>query len=399
LKFLFTAIGTRGDIHVLVAPALELQRRGHEVLFGAPENFRAWIEAAGLRFAPVMASIERITASAKGPEGILFAARDQAEPILEATLGAARGASLVIATGPQPAAFSAAELVNAPFAYVTYSPVYVRSSAHAPLGAREWRWSFMNALHWRAQEAAFQLVFGRAANRARMRRGLRPVTSLLHSQVSAGKLLFAFDPELEPIPPDLVDQGIVTGPLSYAETDDLREELSAFLAAGEPPVFLGFGSMGDVPPAKMLELAERIAARCSTRIVVATGEFTTPSPRVATVGKVVHAKLFPGTRGVVHHGGSGTTYSAAMAGVPQGIIPHHSDQHWYGRRVAKAGLGPDPLPLARLEEESLVQLVRTLVGNARFATSAKAYAERLARYGAPRAAADALELMARQAAT
>src|SRR5262249_47480906 len=41
----------------------------------------------------------------------------------------------------------------------------------------------------------------------------------------------------------------------------------------------------------------------------------------------------------VHHGGAGTTTTAARAGTPQVVIPQHYDQHYWARRVHELGVG------------------------------------------------------------
>jgi vancomycin aglycone glucosyltransferase len=42
---------------------------------------------------------------------------------------------------------------------------------------------------------------------------------------------------------------------------------------------------------------------------------------------------------VVHHGGAGTTTTAARAGVPQVVVPQMADQPYRAGRVADLGIG------------------------------------------------------------
>ena len=58
--------------------------------------------------------------------------------------------------------------------------------------------------------------------------------------------------------------------------------------------------------------------------------------------------IFPRVAAVVHHGGSGTTATAAMAGVPQIIVPHILDQYYWAERIFRRGLGPNPIRRSRL---------------------------------------------------
>ena len=52
-----------------------------------------------------------------------------------------------------------------------------------------------------------------------------------------------------------------------------------------------------------------------------------------------HAKLFPRVAAIVHHGGAGTTQTAARAGTAQVIIPHNYDQFYWAHRVQELGAG------------------------------------------------------------
>jgi vancomycin aglycone glucosyltransferase len=59
-----------------------------------------------------------------------------------------------------------------------------------------------------------------------------------------------------------------------------------------------------------------------------------------TIGEVSHQSLFGRVAAVVHHGGAGTTLTAARAGAPQVVIPLQlSDNPYWAGRVAALELG------------------------------------------------------------
>src|SRR6202044_1058584 len=66
LRIVLSNIGTLGDIHPLIAIALELKRRGHVPVMAVPEVFRAKIVPLGLEFHAVRPDID--------PENKLLAA-------------------------------------------------------------------------------------------------------------------------------------------------------------------------------------------------------------------------------------------------------------------------------------------------------------------------------------
>ena len=53
MRIVLTTFGTLGDVHPLIAVALEMRRRGHAPVLAVPEIFRAKIEPLGLTFAKV----------------------------------------------------------------------------------------------------------------------------------------------------------------------------------------------------------------------------------------------------------------------------------------------------------------------------------------------------------
>ncbi len=59
----------------------------------------------------------------------------------------------------------------------------------------------------------------------------------------------------------------------------------------------------------------------------------------AVIDDVNQHALFPRVAAVVHHGGAGTTATAARAGVPQVIVPMFGDQFYWASRVRALTIG------------------------------------------------------------
>lgn len=76
---------------------------------------------------------------------------------------------------------------------------------------------------------------------------------------------------------------------------------------------------------------------------------------VHVVGDTPHDWLFPRVACVVHHGGSGTTHSAARAGVPSIVVPFAGDQPFWAHRLALAGVAPRAVPGARFRGDDLAR--------------------------------------------
>jgi vancomycin aglycone glucosyltransferase len=136
--------------------------------------------------------------------------------------------------------------------------------------------------------------------------------------------------------------------------------LEAYLNAGTPPVYVGFGSM---PAPKGIARVDIEAIRAQgRRALVSHGwaglALIDDRDDCFAVGEVNQRALFAQVAAVVHHGGAGTTTTAARAGAPQVVVPQMADQPYWAGRVATLGIGTahdGPTPTT----ESLSAALRT----------------------------------------
>jgi vancomycin aglycone glucosyltransferase len=382
--------GTRGDVHPMIGLGRSLQASGHEVELCAPPDFATDVGDGGLRFRPIGQSVRAfLDAQAGAVHGgtlaVLKSGRDFFETNgarqFEELAPAVKGADLVVAAGTQVAASSLAELHGVPYRYVAYCPALFPSPEHAPLftpfGALP-RW--VNRLLWWLTFRMMNLTIGRSVNRCRAQIGMPKLANpSLH--VFSERPLLATDELLAPAPKQTRWEVQSLGCLHPFEPDPLPEKLEAFLDAGEPPVYVGFGSMTDPDPGRSTRLVLDAVRRAGVRAVLSAGWAglgDAPLPEnVRVVGAVSHAALFPRVAAVVHHGGAGTTTTAARAGVPQIIVPHLLDQFYWARRVAELGLGPPAPSRRRLHCDDLAGSLRALRDNDVVVERAAALGERL----------------------
>ena len=117
--------------------------------------------------------------------------------------------------------------------------------------------------------------------------------------------------------------------------------LANFLAAGEAPIYIGFGSMTGFDNARLLDAL--IEAMNGPRAVFHP-DWSGIDPKALpdnflAIDDTPHDWLFPRTAAVIHHGGSGTSHSAARAGVPSIVTPFAGDQ-FSGRTLAPCRVAP-----------------------------------------------------------
>jgi UDP:flavonoid glycosyltransferase YjiC (YdhE family) len=136
--------------------------------------------------------------------------------------------------------------------------------------------------------------------------------------------------------------------------------LLEFLAAGEAPIYAGFGSASRVMRPKVMHaLIDAIAGR---RTIFGPGwsqvEASGLPRNFFVAGNVPHEWLFPRASMVIHHGGAGTTHTAARAGVPQIILPVGADQYFWASRVAARGAAPAHTIGAALRASTIARMIR-----------------------------------------
>ena len=174
----------------------------------------------------------------------------------------------------------------------------------------------------------------------------------------------AFSSRLVPQPLDRGPSMPVVGSIRFpAEARDRLGEakpdpkLAAWLRNGEPPIYFGLGSMPVSDPSEMLGIIESVARKRGERAIVVAGWSSLAAAKnlpdhLRVVGAVDHGRLFPQCGGAVHHGGAGTVFAAASAGLPSVVCSVFADQPLWGARLERLGVGVH-LPFKNASTDSL----------------------------------------------
>jgi len=205
-------------------------------------------------------------------------------------------------------------------------------------------------------------------NEFRQHLGMSPYTAAgFYRALRSTPMLSAYSPRIIPHSADWPVHVHVTGYLFLDSQAGWQPSsaLQAFLAAGQAPVYVGFGSMAGRNPEQLARLAIEALAASGQRglLVTGWGGLRTGSvpDTVFVLDSAPHNWLFPRMAAVVHHGGAGTTAEGLRAGVPTVIVPFVLDQPFWGARVKALGLGPDPIPQKHLTADRLASAIRTAV--------------------------------------
>jgi vancomycin aglycone glucosyltransferase len=347
---------SRGCVEPLLGLAVRLRELGAQVRMCAPPDCAERLAEVGVPLVRVGAPVRPLVHGASPPSAA-DVPRRAAELIaaqFDKLAAAAHGCDALVVGGLAPAAAGArsvAEKLGIYSAYVSFCPIFVPSPHQppVPLPGRPFPGGKTdNRVLHELDVESYNALFGEALNTGRTAIGLPPVDNV-RAHVFGDQPWLAADPTLAPwrAPADL--DVVRTGAWIVPDARPLPTELEAFLEAGLPPVYVGFGSMR--APKGIARAAIQAIRAQGRRAVVSRGwaDLTAIDDRddCVAVGEVNQQALFRRVAAVVHHGGAGTTTTAARAGAPQVVVPQWADQPYWARRVADLGIGvahDDPAP-------------------------------------------------------
>ena len=404
MRVLILTYGSRGDVQPYVALGKGLQAKGHEVTLATSERFSAFVGEHGLRFGALSDDLLAIIDTDQGREMLentnnafsmlrrMLAMAKQVGPMQRALLEdswrvaeAARPDVVIF----HPKAYGGplvAEKLGVPVLLALPIAMLVPTGEHANMGFPALKLgAWYNRMTYRAVGALMALAAGKHAKAWRKAHGLAPRKfDILHDAEGRDiPVLHAISRYVMPKPADWPPSAHMTG---YWFLDDAQEwlpdsKLNAFLDAGPPPVYIGFGSMAGRDPERLGTIAVEALQAAGGRGIIATGwgGLRTGSlpDSILEIDQAPHDWLFPRMAAIVHHGGAGTTAAALRAGKPSVIVPFFGDQPVWARRVYEIGAGARPIPQKKLTADNLANAISNVTGNAEMRRIAEELGEKI----------------------
>uniref|UniRef100_B8HZ79 Glycosyl transferase family 28 n=1 Tax=Cyanothece sp. (strain PCC 7425 / ATCC 29141) TaxID=395961 RepID=B8HZ79_CYAP4 len=381
------ALGSQGDVQPYIALGKGLKAGGHDVRLLTHENFEGQVTSHGLAFYPMQGNVQELIETPEMRElaekgnfiTLTLRTAKESEKVsirwAQAGLEACRGMDLLIAgVGGLYLALAISEKLEIPLLPAFVFPFTPTKTFPGILFSQSMG-RFGGTVNWLSHQVLRQIIWqgSRAGDTAARRQVLNlPAASLFgpHQSPYLHRLptLYGFSPSVIAQPSDWQNT-FVTGYWFLDAAPDWTppSDLENFLQAGSPPVYIGFGSMGNRNPEETASLVLQALDKTGQRAILSagwSGMRTENLPDTAfLVNSVPHAWLFPRVAAVVHHGGAGTTAAGLRAGVPTVIIPFFGDQGFWGQRVANLGVGTAPIPRKQLTVERLAQAIQTAVGD------------------------------------
>jgi sterol 3beta-glucosyltransferase len=382
MRVLLLVHGSRGDVQPFLALAQGMAAHGWRPLLAAPARFAAQAAEHEVAFHPLDDQVLDLQdLVAVGGTRAAFTATRQVKPLLRRMLDTAAEAisgepvDVVVHHPKALAGPHLAEALGVPAIAATLLPLYV-PTGEFPLPLIPARIALPQSLargSWRLVsmiDAPYRSMI-RAWRRDALDLPARAATSLTTTPDGrpAPLPLHAWSRHLLPAP---ADWPAAAAPLGFWFTINLPDwapspELTAFLAAGRPPVYIGFGSMVGRDPAELTRTVTEAVRRAEVRAVLATGwgglqPDSQPGGDILVLDQTPYSWLFPQVAAVGHHGGVGTVAAALHARRPQVIRPFLADQPFWARRVHRLGLGPPPLT-GQLTSQQLADAITAATHN------------------------------------
>ena len=392
-KILLATFGSLGDLHPLLALAIELRTRGHEISICTLEVYREKIDLLDFEFFPLRPDVDpendrelakEIMDAKGGTEKLL---REILLPnvhlMYEDLMKAVEGKDCLISGEVVFAASSVVEKTNIKWITTSLAPASFLSP-HDPFVPPTAQWlkhfRFLGAtfhggiyslVHriidsWLEPYKKFRREIGLSENHDPVFKG--KFSSLLH--------LAMFSKVLGKPQSDWHSPTLQTGFCFYDGQDDLGkmpEGLTKFLNAGDAPIVFTLGSAAVMDARDFFEESAKAAKVLNRRAVLLYGIFNEPpkitDKNIAAFDYAPYSQIFSKAACVVHQGGIGTTAQVLRAGVPHLIMPYSHDQPDNAARCERIGVART-ISRNKYNAETAAEQLRKLLGDVRYKTNA-----------------------------
>ncbi len=387
MNILIVTLGSRGDVQPYVALGKGLQAAGHTVTVCTAASFETFITGHGLHYgylnnelldlmdtAEGRAAMEEAVGVFGSVKTMIKLAKDSNRiyrQILKETWAAAQTAEpdLIIY---HPKAFGVphiAEKLGVPAILTASVPMIVPTADMPPIGIPAMKLGGgYNKLGYKLVNMGYSSCRGmiNTFRAETLGLGKLPRSQDVLAEVAGQPVpvLHAYSQHMIPRPHDWPDYAYVNGFWFLDQANDWQPpaELQAFLDAGEPPVYVGFGSMAGRNPQRLANIVIDALRQANVRGIIATGwgglQAGALPETIFQIDQAPHDWLFPRVAAVVHHGGAGTTAAGLRAGRPTVICSFMGDQPFWGQRVYELGVGSQHIPQKQLTAQKLAAAIR-----------------------------------------
>jgi sterol 3beta-glucosyltransferase len=370
--------GSRGDIQPYIALAQELLSMGKEVRIAAGRSFESFLTGYGIGFYPISAdyqsadidqSLLKDAQSSDNPLKMLLTfnrmkkyASQMASSMTEEMYNACQDSELVVYHPGCAIGYFAAKSMGIPAVLASPFPLHKTAEVASVIAYGRYRlppvftYTLLQGMLWMTSKSGVSAYLKKQFGSLPDGFGcpFEKVSKGYPAIVSCSNAVFNR-------PGDWNENVHQYGYWFVRENEDFSpsKELADFLNNGEPPVYVGFGSVFHEDEKKrFVQLVVEALQRSGKRgVICGMGEIKSLPDSVYAAGSIPHSWLFERVSAVCHHGGAGTAAAGFRAGVPSIIIPFSNDQFAWAHRAYDIGVGSYPIPKKKLTAYKLSEAI------------------------------------------
>ncbi|MDR2490535.1 MAG: glycosyltransferase [Spirochaetaceae bacterium] len=389
MKIFLVTRGTQGDIYPYLEIVRALKARGHEILFSLPKEFEHLAQSFDVNYLTqksddITAMLDKVS----GIKGLLAWMKRVIAEQFEEYIPLVQNCDLLIAANTEFAAPSIAELCGKPFVRTAYAPLLPSLKIPPPVMPFPKPNPIIRPkLLWKGLNFGLNSLMLSIINENRRKNGLAPIKDQGEYAPSYADNFLLYSPSMGNVDPDWRYKWHIG---SYLFGDDIpydvfeHKRFMEFVYKDQKPlVFFTMGSCKSKRRGFLSETLRKLCCDKGYKLAVGAdwwkaGEVNGKDTDIFTLKSFVpHTWIFPHCTAIVHHGGSGTTHSAARSGRPQLILPLLLDQYYWGERVRTLGIGPAPVKVKTVTAHSFSKAISDLVENPVYVANAKTLGDKV----------------------
>jgi UDP:flavonoid glycosyltransferase YjiC (YdhE family) len=294
------------------------------------------------------------------------------EVMFEAARDLCRRSDMLVGHLAMYPAKAAAIQMGVPFVATIYWPGFL-PSAHRPPVRMPNLGPLLNRLEWKLLQVALDFFLKGRIAQFWKRHNLPRFRHLVPDLWSSDLLnLLAASPQLWPEEADWGQRYRLCGFFNMpepAEQAELDADLRSFLDEAPAPVYMTLGATGQVDPHRRTRLMISAARAAGCRAVIQTLSPDFPAGSrdgdICFTGRVPHSQVFRRCVAVVHHGGAGTSHTAARVGKPSVVVAFSDEQLSWGRQLHRAGVAVKPTRYRKAKPQCLAEAIQTVSASPR----------------------------------
>ena len=374
MKISISTIGTRGDVQPYAILGQALAASGHDVTLSTSKNFEELVKGYDINFHPVNVDYQEILNSDEGSKILkanLFAIQRNLDnliyPLIEKSLNEcyqlAQSSDLFIYRPKTLSDVFTGQLATKCVKASVVPAMEETAAFMNPIFSGFWLPNFLNRWSYKINDLRYK-VLKKPINQFCQQNGLHHHRPNQHNELS----LYGISEHFLERPKDWSPVHQLTG-FWYPKREkmNLAFEVEAFLSRGPEPILISFGSM----PIKeeITSMLLKTAGEMQERFIIVTSwskwnlEDKVIPENVLITESAAFESLFPRVKGIMHHGGIGTTAECLRAGKPMFVCPvlyPVGDQFFWGDLAYKKGLAVKPIPLNRLNSTTFKERIQQL---------------------------------------